>query len=127
MRKSTKLLGVAAVAGLIAASASAFTAGGITAPASAFVGGSVSQDITGAAVSSVVYDTNEAENKIESVVLTFTGTAADGKTPTVAFTGAEVTGVYTCGVVTTSVSTCTATSPVTRADNNASGLTITVA
>jgi hypothetical protein len=71
MRKSTKLLGVAAVAGLIAASASAFTAGGITAPASAFVGGSVSQDTTGAAVSSVVYDTNEAENKIESVVLTF--------------------------------------------------------
>ena len=37
----------------------------------------MSQTITGAALESVVYDTDEALNKITSVTLTFTDAAAD--------------------------------------------------
>jgi hypothetical protein len=126
MRTSTKLLGILAIGGVIAASSSAFTAGGVTAPPSAFVGGSVSQSITGAALASVVYDTDEALNKITSVTLTFSDSAADAKTPTIAFNGATINGAYTCAAVEAAAHTslCSAT---TKADNNVTSLSITVA
>jgi hypothetical protein len=127
MRTSTKMFGILAVGGVIAAGSSAFTAGGVTAPPSAFVGGSVSQTITGAALASVVYDTDEALNKITSVTLTFSDSAADTKTPTIAFNGATINGAYTCAAVEAAGHTSLCSAAPTKADNNVTGLTITVA
>jgi hypothetical protein len=127
MRRSTTLFGILAVGGVIEASSSAFTAGGVTAPPSAFVGGSISQSITGAALASVVYDTDEAANKITSVTLTFTDSSADAKTPTIAFGGAAVNGAYTCAAVEAAGHTSLCSAAPTKADNNATNLTITVA
>ncbi len=126
MRKNIKVLGAVAVAGLVAASGSAFTAGGLVNGdgASEFVGGSVDQGITGSTVSSIVYDVDEPNNKIVSVALTFDA-AALGKTPTITFTGGTVNGTYTCSAVavTTFLSTCTAT---TQASNNITSLDINI-
>jgi hypothetical protein len=127
MRKSTKLFGMVAVGGVIAASSAAFTAGRVTAPPSAFVGGSVSQSITGAALESVAYDTDSAANKITSVTLTFSDAAADAKTPTIEFSGATVNGSYTCSVVEAVGHTSLCSAAPTKADNNVTNLTITVA
>jgi hypothetical protein len=127
MRTSTRLLTALAVGGVVAASGAAFTAGGVTAPASSFVGGSVSQTITGATLSSVVYDTDEALNKITSVTLTFGDAAADARTPTIAFGGAAVNGTYTCAAVEAAAHTSLCSAAPTKADNNATALTITVA
>jgi hypothetical protein len=127
MRTSTKFVGIVAIGGVIAASSSAFTAGGVTAPTSAFVGGSVSQSITGAALESVVYDTDEALNKITSVTLTFSDSAADAKTPTIAFSGATINGTYTCAAVEAAAHTSLCSAAPTKADNNATNLSITVA
>lgn len=124
---SKKILGAVAVAGLVATGGSAFTAGGLSgAPSTMFVGGSVDQTITGAVISSVVYDVDEAANKITSVTLTFTGATTDGKTPTITFTGAAVNGTYTCAAVdaVSKASSCTAT---TKADTNVTSLDIQVA
>ena len=127
MRNSTKLFGVVALGGIVAASGAAFTAGGVTAPSSAFVGGSVNQSLTGAALTSVVYDTDEALNKITSVTLTFTDSAADTKVPVIAFSGAVVNGTYTCAAVEAAGHTSLCSAAPTKADNNATGLSITVA
>lgn len=127
MRKSTKIFSVVAVGAVVAASSAAYTAGGVTAPASSFVGGSVTQSLTGAALASVVYDTDEALNKITSVTLTFTDASADAKIPTIAFSGAAVNGTYTCAAVEAAGHTSLCSAAPTKADNNATGLTITVA
>jgi hypothetical protein len=127
MRKSTTLLAALAAGGAVALSGAAFTAGGVTAPSSAFVGGSVAQTITGAALESVVYDTDEALNKITSVTLTFSDAAADAKTPTIGFGGAAVNGTYTCAAVEAAGHTSLCSAAPTKADNNATTLTITVA
>lgn len=126
MRKSTKLIGAVGVAALTVAASSAFTAGGLTAPASSFVGGSVSQSITGATLSNIAYDTNEATNKISSVTLTFSTTAVDTKTPTLAFSGAVVNGIYTCAAVEATGHTSLCTAGATIADTNATSVTVTV-
>jgi hypothetical protein len=127
MRTSTKMLGVIAIGGVIATSGMAFTAGGVTAPASAFVGGSVDQSVTGAALSSVVYDTDTAANKITSVTLTFSDSAADAKTPTIAFSGAAINGSYTCAAVEAAGHTSLCSAAPTKADNKVTSLNITVA
>ena len=127
MRTSTKLVGALALAAVAVASSAAYTAGGVTAPASSFVGGSVSQNLTGATLTSVVYDTDEAANKITSVTLTFSDTAADAKIPTIAFSGAVVNGTYTCAAVEAAGHTTLCSAAPTKADNNATSLSITVA
>lgn len=127
MRTSTKVFGLVALGCVVTASNAGYTAGGVTAPSSAFVGGSVSQTITGAALTSVVYDTDEALNKINSVTLTFSNASADTKTPTIAFAGAVVNGTYTCEAVEAVGHTSLCSAAPTKADNNATGLTITVA
>lgn len=127
MRTHTKkILGAVAVAGLVATAGSAFTAGGLSgAPSTMFVGGSVDQSVTGATISSVVYDVDEAANKIDAVTLTFGDATADAKVPTITFTGAAANGTFTCTAVnaTTNISSCTAT---TQADNNVTSLDIQV-
>lgn len=127
MRTSTTVLGGAAAVLLVVATGAAYTAGGVTAPPSAFVGGSVDQSITGAALASVVYDTDEATNKITSVTLTFSDAAADAKTPTIAFTGATVNGVYTCAAVEAAAHSSLCSAAPTMADTNVTSLKITVA
>jgi hypothetical protein len=127
MRKSTTLLAVIATGAAVAVSGGAFTAGGVTAPSSAFVGGSVAQSITGATLASVVYDTDEALNKITSVTLTFSDGAADAKTPAISFGGAVANGTYTCAAVEAAGHTSLCSAAPTKADNNVTTLTITVA
>lgn len=106
---TTKILGAVAVAGLVAATGSAFTGTGLTnnAGASQFVGGTVSQSVTGASLAGVVYafsdTTNTAVNKI---TLTFAD-GADGKAVSVAPSGGSG-GTFSCPVVTTGdTSICT--------------------
>jgi hypothetical protein len=128
MRTSSKFLSAVAVAGLVAATGSAFTAGGLGAnPAAQFVGGSVAQNVVGTTVTSVVYANNEAANTISSVTLSFGNELVDGKTPTLVFggTGAQP---YTCAAVTVAVGTNTSVcSPnLTAAANTVDSTTITV-
>jgi hypothetical protein len=79
MRKSTRILGAVAVAGLIAAGSAAFTGSGIlqsgtAAPTSGFAGGTVSQTVTGANLSDIDYiplPGPDSLGKITDVALTF--------------------------------------------------------
>ena len=61
------------------------------------------------------------------MTLTFSGSAADAKTPTIAFSGAVVNGTYTCAAVEADGHTSLCSAAPTKADNNATGVTITVA
>ena len=130
--RAKALIGAVAIGGAAIAMGGAFTAGGITNNASAteFVGGSVDQTIVGATLSSIVHDVDEANNKINSVTLTFGDATADGKVPVITFTGATENGAYTCAPVdpTSNLSLCSpdVTTPV-RADTNVTSVDITVA
>jgi hypothetical protein len=126
MRTSTRLSIAVVIGAVVAAGSAAFTAGGVTAPASAFLGGSVAQSLTGAALASVVYDTDETLNKITSVTLTFSNSAADAKIPAIAFSGAVTNGAYTCAAVEAAAHTSLCSAAPTKADNNATTLTISV-
>lgn len=129
MRTSSKFLSAVAVAGLVAATGSAFTAGGLGSnPADQFVGGNVAQNVVGTTVTSVVYDTDEAANTISSVTLTFGNELVDGKTPTLVF-GGTGTQPYTCAAVTVAVGANTSLCSPTgaAAANTVDSTTITVA
>lgn len=130
--RAKALVGVVALGGAAVAMGGAFTAGGISGTAHetpAFIGGSVDQSITGATISSIVHDVDEANNKINSVTLTFGDATADGKVPVITFTGATENGAYTCVAVdaTSNQSLCSpnATTPV-KADTNVTSVDITV-
>jgi hypothetical protein len=116
MRNSTKLLGAVAVAGVVAATGSAFTGGGLTssAPQSQFVGGTVGQTVSGAILESTAYTV--VDNVVTNIHLTF-DTAADGKALTVTFGGAS----YSCDTVVSTGTDCTGS-----AANNAGDLSVTV-
>lgn len=123
-----KILGALAVAGVVAASGSAFTGGGLgTAPTAGFVGGSVSHSVIGSTVTGVAYDTDEAANLINSVTLTFGDTNVAGKTPTIAFTGGN-SAVYNCAPVAASGTTslCSPAVTDTKQPNSVTGTTVTV-
>ena len=129
MRNSTTLFSSIAVAGVDAATGSAFTGGGLGSnPADQFVGGSVAQTVVGSTVTGVAYDTNEAANTITSVTLTFGNELVDGKTPTLVFGGTGATA-YACAAVTvaegSNTSVCTPAGAA--AANTVSSTTITVA
>ena len=112
MRTITKIAIGTAVAGLVAATGSAFTGSGLTnnAGSSQYVGGTISQTISGATLTSIDYSFGDApaNTAVNSVALTFADSNADGKTPTVAFTGGNAV-TFTCTAIdsTTHVSTCT--------------------
>jgi hypothetical protein len=81
-----KLLGAVAVAGIVAASGSAFTGTGLstTAGDSQFVGGQVSQTVTGATLANIKYNTvGAAATAVSTVDLTFADANADAQTVTV--------------------------------------------
>jgi hypothetical protein len=92
-----KLLGALAVAGIVAASGSAFTGAGLTnnAGSTQFVGGTVSQSVTGATLTNVAYSFTDATNRTaDTVTLTFAADAL-GKQVAVALTGGAGTA-FTC-------------------------------
>lgn len=136
MKISTRakaLVGAVAITGAAIAMGGAFTAGGISGTAhetDAFIGGSVDQSITGATLSSIVHDVDEANNKINSVLLTFGDATADNKVPEITFAGATENGVYTCVAVDaeSNESLCSpdSTTPV-LADTNVTSVDIMVA
>jgi hypothetical protein len=111
MRKSFKIVGGLAIAGLTGAAGSAFTATGLTTTGTAasdqFIGGTISQAVTGATLDSIVYDYVDAATKtaVKKITLTFT-TAADGVTVAAVATGGN-NGTFSCSDIATLVSTCT--------------------
>jgi hypothetical protein len=106
-----KLLGAAALAGVIAAGGSAFTAGN-SLPAADAVKGYGSQTISGVTASSVVYNTNTAGDTITSIDLVLTGDTT-GKTIQVAFNDAAPATCSGTGVFTTSTAyNCTVSQSV---------------
>jgi hypothetical protein len=121
MRMTTKkkILGAAAVAGVVAASGSAFTGGGLsnTATQDQFVGGTTSQTVHGATLTAVSYTV--AANIVTHIHLTFDA-AATGHDVTVTFGG----GTYTCGsgTVVDGSNDCTGET----ASNADGGLSVTV-
>lgn len=113
MRKSFKIAGGIAVAGVLAAGSYAFTATGLatnTDPA-VFLGGTISQTVSGATLDSIAYGYADgpADTKVSLVTLTFTDNSADGHTVSVVLdNGVTPTGTITCTStnVITHVSTC---------------------
>lgn len=115
MRSNTKkLLGAVAVAGLVAASGSAFTASGLasTADAAAEVGGTVTQSVDGATLTDVQY-TADGDGKVSNVRVTFGAALKTGSAASIKIDGAAS---LTCAVTaTTTVYNCAVATPVTVA------------
>ena len=112
-----KFLAAVAVAGVVVAGGSAFTSIGVTnnAGATAFVGGTVSQAVSGAALTSIVYNySNSSNTVITNFVATFEA-GADTKAVSTVVTG--TTGTWTCSAITANVSTCTNATPSAGATN----------
>jgi len=125
MGKSIKFICAIAVAGLVAAGASAFTGTGVTdnAPGSVFVGGTVNQGVTGATLSNIAYTYSDpTKTAVSTIVLTFAD-ATNGATPTALVT-ATAADVFTCTAIAagTFISTCTGATP----DPGMSNVAITV-
>lgn len=92
MTKNIKLLGAIAVAGVVAATGSAFTGTGLSTTGSAgsaqYVGGTVDQSVTGGTLSSVAYGFVDTTNTaVNEVTLTFADTNTAGKTPSITLAG----------------------------------------
>jgi hypothetical protein len=116
MRKSTKLVGTAALAfaGLIAVSGAAFTGTGVsdTAATTQFVGGTVSQAVTGATLTGITYGyANLADTNVNTIALTFdSATTADNLHVRVAPSGGgSGVGTFTCSPTSGGASNCTYT------------------
>lgn len=117
-------VGVCAAVGL--AAGGAFTAGGLhtTGQASAdqFVGGTITQTVSGATLSDISFShPDPAQRQIDTVTLTFSA-IADGKTVSIAFTGAAAGTGWACSNTSTLVSTCTSTTPA----NDVTSIDVTV-
>ena len=111
MRKSAKIITALSVAGLAVAAGSAFTGTGVAtagqAASAQFVGGTVSQSVTGATLTDISYSFADADanTKVSSIALTFTGTA-DGHAVAAVPTGGSG-GTFSCTAVLSNASTCT--------------------
>jgi hypothetical protein len=132
-----QLLGGVAAAGVVAAGATAFTNSGVTMPGSVFIGGSAAITPVGEQITSIVANWAVSNTQITSFTVTFTGSNADGKTPTLVVTdasgtyanGGAQTGAPTfgCTSTTASVSTCTVNGGSSAyAPNAISNITVTV-
>jgi hypothetical protein len=130
MNTKHKLFGALAVAGVIAASGSAFTGTGVAtsgqAASAQFVGGTVSQSVTGATLTGITYSFADtaAKTLVNSIALAVT--AADGRAVAVAPAGGTG-GTFTCGVVASNASTCTFVPTTTETGYvGLTGLSVTV-
>ena len=133
MKTPTKIITALALAGLAIAGGAAFTSGGATvATPSQWVGGAVSQGVTGANITSIVYDFNGDATKthIHGATVTFANVEALGSAVAIAFTGTP-TGAFSCtNVVGTGTlsdltpwtSVCTTSTPLTG-ENDAANVT----
>jgi hypothetical protein len=125
MNTKHKLFGAVAVAGVIAASGSAFTGTGVATSGQAaspqFVGGTVTQSVTGATLTGITYSFADTASKtlVNSIALAFSGTA-DGRTVAVAPAGGSG-GTFSCSAVASNASTCDFTP--TAAETGYLGLT----
>jgi hypothetical protein len=108
MRKNIKLLGAVAVAGLVAATGSAFTAGN-TIPAS--VAGYGTSTISGATATALSYTLNAEGTQITASALTFTGDQT-GRTIKAGF-GADALTACTVGAFTAGAAGAAGTTAVT--------------
>ncbi|MEV0896363.1 hypothetical protein [Actinoplanes sp. NPDC049802] len=120
MRNIVQLVGGVAVAGAVAAGATAFTAGGGVALGGAngatttkFIGGAASQTVSGATVTDIAYTwvADGTNTKLSSLLLTFADATA-GKTPTVTLNGLVASSggaTFTCAAIhaTAFTSNCT--------------------
>jgi hypothetical protein len=120
MRNMVQLLGGVAVAGAVAAGSTAFTAnsglafaGSSTGTATQFVGGQVTQTVTGATISTVAYAFADgaAKTQVNGVTITFSDSAANGKTVTLtpgggAYGDVAVADQFYCPAVSGTSVTC---------------------
>ncbi len=109
MRKSSKIIAAAAIAGFAALGGAALTDTGLStsgqAAAPQFIGGTVTQAVTGGTLSNVAYTFSDGtDTAITSIALTFT--AADDVHVAAAGSGGGP-GTFTCTDVATGASTCT--------------------
>ena len=115
MRNMLQLLGGVAVAGAVAAGTTAFTGSGLTStvtPADSFIGGTATVTVSGSTLDGVDYtytDVATTKKMLHAIVLHFADTTSAGAAVTLT---TSVTGgsnpTWTCGVVTSQASTCTA-------------------
>jgi hypothetical protein len=114
MRNNIKLLGAVAVAGIVAATGSAFTASN-TLPAESVTKGYGSQTITGVAATSVTYNTNTEGDTITSIGLVLT-VDTTSKTIQIAFNDAAPATCSGTGAFETNTTySCTASQAVSTA------------
>jgi hypothetical protein len=103
MRKSSKLIGALAIAGIAAAGGTAFTASN-TQAASQVVGYG-STTISGATVSSMAYNLNAAGDNVNTVTLVLVGDTT-GSAVSIGFNGGTTTGCGTGTFTTVTTYTC---------------------
>ncbi|WP_433297710.1 hypothetical protein ACQP2F_41700 [Actinoplanes sp. CA-030573] len=135
MRSMLQLLGGVAVAGAVAAGATAFTGSGITpttTTSKSFIGGTARQQVYGASVDKIVYTwTDGTKTVLTGFDIYFTDTTVETKVPTVAqnTTGGSWAGAsgFTCNAVgtnTAQVSNCSAASNYTMGALNYIDITV---
>ncbi|MCW2600465.1 MAG: hypothetical protein JWM02_2294 [Frankiales bacterium] len=131
MRTYTKLFGMIAAAGLVAAGGSAFTGAGLSTTGSAasaqYVGGTVSQSVTGGTLASVAYGFTDATNTaVNQVTLTFADTNTAGKTPTITLAGGSPV-TFTCAQITAGTGTTSVCDPTPGdSQTGVTGISVTV-
>ena len=103
MRKSSKLIGALAIAGIAAAGGTAFTASNTQATSQ--VVGYGSTTISGATVSSMTYNLSSAGNNVNSVTLVLAGDTT-GSAVSIGFNGGALTSCGTGTVATDTTYTC---------------------
>lgn len=127
LTKRTRYLiaGVAAVTATGIGVGNAFTAGGLSNTSNdTLIGGTTSVTITGATITNIAYATTG--DTIDSVTVTMTGNDIDAKVLRIQFqnnSDANV-GTYTCGAISSGVSTCNGSAKITSP--NAKTLILTV-
>ncbi|MDX6268503.1 MAG: hypothetical protein QOD70_3243 [Frankiales bacterium] len=103
MRKSSKLIGALAIAGIAAAGGTAFTAG--NSQAASQVVGYGSTTISGATVASMTYNLSPAGDNVNSVQLVLAGDTT-GSAVSIGFNGGAATSCGTGAFTTVTTYTC---------------------
>jgi hypothetical protein len=103
MRKSSKLIGALAIAGIAAAGGTAFTAGNTQAATQ--VVGYGSTTVSGASVSSMQYDLNPAGDNVDRVILVLAGNTTSSAV-SIGFNGGATTSCGTGTFTTVTTYTC---------------------
>lgn len=127
-----QMAGGVAVAGVVAAGATAYTGSGITPTTDttkSFIGGTATQLVYGATIDNVAYTfTDGTKTVLTGFTVTFTDGTVNGKTPTatISVTGGSWAGATTvsCGAVSAAASACTLASDYTLGTVNSVAITV---